>query len=241
MAFVQISDTDARAAVDALAGLALTQQLMRQPEAADETVERLFHFANESNDRSLIEVARSCETRITLLQGNLAQALDWAKSASCQIDRLEILIWLESPPITQSRVLIADGSAVSLKQADQLLQEIRRLCEECHYFIRTVLASTDLGGALAPPEKISVTMAKPPGATGERSSAGATPHDLTNRELDILEMLARRLQNKEIATKLFISTHTVNYHLKHIYQKLGVGNRRHAVEKAAELGILPPA
>ena len=108
-------------------------------------------------------------------------------------------------------------------------------------FIRTVLASTDLGGALAPPEKISVTMAKPPGATGERSSAGATPHDLTNRELDILEMLARRLQNKEIATKLFISTHTVNYHLKHIYQKLGVGNRRHAVEKAAELGILPAA
>ncbi len=100
-------------------------------------------------------------------------------------------------------------------------------------FIRRVLASTGVGGAFAPSQQIAATTPKPP--------AGPTPHDLTNRELDILEMLAQRLQNKEIATKLFISIHTVNYHLKHIYQKLGVGNRRYAVKKAVELGLLPPA
>ena len=63
---------------------------------------------------------------------------------------------------------------------------------------------------------------------------------LTNRELDILELLAQRLSNKEIAERLFISTTTVKGHLQNIYGKLEVSKRREAIDKAKKIGILTP-
>jgi LuxR family maltose regulon positive regulatory protein len=63
---------------------------------------------------------------------------------------------------------------------------------------------------------------------------------LTNRELNVLDLLAQRLSNKEIAETLFISTTTVKGHLQNIYGKLNVRRRREAVDKAGALGILTP-
>jgi LuxR family maltose regulon positive regulatory protein len=61
---------------------------------------------------------------------------------------------------------------------------------------------------------------------------------LTNRELEVLDLLAQRLSNKEIADKLFIPPTTVKGHLQNIYGKLNLSKRREAIEKAKKIGVL---
>ncbi len=61
---------------------------------------------------------------------------------------------------------------------------------------------------------------------------------LTNRQIDILILLADRLSDKEIAERLVLSPVTVKKHTQRIYEKLGVHSRRAAVAEARRLGLI---
>jgi LuxR family transcriptional regulator, maltose regulon positive regulatory protein len=61
---------------------------------------------------------------------------------------------------------------------------------------------------------------------------------LSERELDVLRLLATDLDGPEIANRLIVSLNTVRTHTKSIYSKLGVNNRRAAVRRAEELELL---
>ena len=62
---------------------------------------------------------------------------------------------------------------------------------------------------------------------------------ITRRELEILELIAQGLSNREIAEKLFVSENTVKTHSSRVFDKLGARRRTQAVQLGKEFGLLP--
>ena len=63
-----------------------------------------------------------------------------------------------------------------------------------------------------------------------------TAVDLTPREMDVIQLLAEGLSNKEMAHILSVSPRTINFHLDNIYSKLGVSSRTEAAVYALRQG-----
>jgi DNA-binding CsgD family transcriptional regulator len=68
----------------------------------------------------------------------------------------------------------------------------------------------------------------------KREALGITP-----RELEILELIAQGLSNREIAEKLFVSENTVKTHSSRVFDKLGAKRRTQAVQLGKELRLIP--
>jgi LuxR family maltose regulon positive regulatory protein len=75
-------------------------------------------------------------------------------------------------------------------------------------------------------------------ATSGTPAPQALIEPLSERELDVLRLLATDLHGPDIARRLVVSLNTMRTHTSHIYAKLGVTNRRAAVRRAGELGLL---
>jgi len=74
-------------------------------------------------------------------------------------------------------------------------------------------------------------------ARGPRASTRSNPAGLTDRELDVLALVADGLQNAEIADRLFLSRRTVDHHVSAILRKLGARTRGQATAEANRLGL----
>ena len=62
---------------------------------------------------------------------------------------------------------------------------------------------------------------------------------ITRRELEILELIAQGLSNREIADKLFVSENTVKTHSSRLFDKLSARRRTQAVQIGKEMGLIP--
>jgi LuxR family maltose regulon positive regulatory protein len=85
----------------------------------------------------------------------------------------------------------------------------------------------------------SDTEPKQADSAATQTSASEWVEPLSERELEVLQLVAEGLTNPEIASRLFLSLHTVKTHTHNIYGKLNVRNRTEAVARAQVLGLLP--
>jgi LuxR family maltose regulon positive regulatory protein len=83
----------------------------------------------------------------------------------------------------------------------------------------------------------------PAGAVPQRIRAAAAPpglaEPLTDRELEVLRLIAAGRSNQRIAHDLFVALDTVKKHVTHVLGKLGAANRTEAVARARQLGLIP--
>lgn len=63
--------------------------------------------------------------------------------------------------------------------------------------------------------------------------------ELSQRELDVLKLIARGMNNDQIAERLFISPHTVKNHVSNVYRKMGMDDRTQVAITALRLGLVP--
>jgi LuxR family maltose regulon positive regulatory protein len=77
-------------------------------------------------------------------------------------------------------------------------------------------------------------------ADAQRLQAGVSPlpEPISERELEILGLIAAGQSNQEIADTLIIAVSTVKKHINNLYGKLAVGSRTQALVRARELGLL---
>lgn len=83
-----------------------------------------------------------------------------------------------------------------------------------------------------------LTARKAPGPF-EKNVAALASLGVTEREYEVLTLLAAGCANKEIARRLDLSPNTVKTHLARLYEKLEVERRTQAVQKARELALIP--
>jgi len=283
-----------KSAIETQVGLVLTYQAMQQPDDAVIAMKQLMAFALDTEQPVHIAVARSCQARLSLLQGDLKSATDWLHSQDEMNNMPGMFMWLEVPLLTQIKVVVATGSHKKLQKVSALLAKLRQATgairntyhmidilvlqcvvlkklgrmDEALNILRQVIKLTEPDGWIRPFVELGQPMAillehladqqgdsgylsfvlgqfpsnKEPPATKVAGLTQATTDSevwlaepLTRRELDVLELLAQRLQTKEIAARLFVSPETVKTHLKNLYQKLDVSNRRDASIKAGKI------
>ena len=207
-------------------GLSAEDQLDYVREFEHLTLARLI-LAEGARDRSDDRIGEA----IDLLEHLLVAAEDGGRTGSV----IEILV--VQAPARRARNDVP-GALASLERAVEL--------GEPEGYVRVFV---DEGAPMAALLKVAARQSQPPSyvrrlLAATVAPAARTPIDqpliepLSERELEILRLLESDLDGPDIARELTVSLATVRTHTRNVYAKLGVNNRRAAVRRAGELGLL---
>ena len=165
-----------------------------------------------------------------------ADVVVWLPGSSTDIGSL-----LEDP---QKQSSIETKAILLIDDEPAMLEKLLRLPQKVWGFLSSEASQSELTAAVqALNEGLSVIhpqlinqISKTSNNRNDRD--GKNIEELTSREVEILELLALGLTNKQIAVRLKISTHTVKFHVSTIFSKLGTTNRVETVNLGLKKGII---
>jgi LuxR family maltose regulon positive regulatory protein len=193
-------------------------------DAVPPLVEQAMSFARKAHlqDYPLTALVHSVRARLAVHQGDARTA---AEAIAAAEDRLEQLTNAFIARSIEVRIELAHAylGLGEARSAEDLLHEVRGLLDP----------TTGFDFARIEMEELSAKV------EAMRGSLPDSIH-LTPAELRLFPLLATQLSFREIAESLFLSIHTVKAEVTSIYRKLGVSSRTKAIERAREIGLLPP-
>jgi class 3 adenylate cyclase/DNA-binding CsgD family transcriptional regulator len=188
----------------------------------------LAHISAESGNVEALAALAHALGEIALLDddatqatGQFGHALELLRNLELPLDRAE----------TQLRAGVAMAAAGDREGGIERLTNTYRMARKLGARPLAVEAAEELA-ALG--ERVEERLGRR--AAGELERAG-----LSRRELEVLRLVAVGRTNREIARELFLSTRTVDMHVRNILAKLDSSSRAQAIHKASELGLLEPA
>jgi DNA-binding NarL/FixJ family response regulator len=131
-----------------------------------------------------------------------------------------------------------DVRVVVLSACDDRLSIDSALAAGASAYVLKSLGSADIASIIRQAASGNVFHARPVGRGGADRSPQQTCPGLTSREESILKAVAAGLTTPAISKDLWVSEHTVKFHLTNIYRKLAVANRAGAVRYALEHGMV---
>lgn len=187
--------------------------------------------------------------RLYILQGRAAEALDLLESLLAQareLGRIDLIIEIQ---VLRALACQVDGDGA---QATDAIAEALSLAEPGGYrriFLdegepMTRLLRHAASRGIAPACVAKLLAAFGGSESAEMEAEPSPPHarpliePLSERELEVLRLLATGMSNPEIADELLVAVSTVRSHCKNIYGKLNVHKRWDAVQQAQELGLI---
>jgi DNA-binding NarL/FixJ family response regulator len=176
-----------------------------------------------------LELCRSLKPDLVLMDVRMPKmdGLEATRAIKREFPRTTVLILtcFEEPDLLFKAISVgADGYVLKLLTREQLINAIRRVLR----------GETPLNQELAAELIVSLD------GESKQERGSPLPELLTDRELEVMRLLARGKHNSEIAQALGIGQGTVKIHVHHIISKLGVSDRTEAVVHAIDLGLLAP-
>ena len=203
--------------------------------ALDDELSYVREFDHITLARLLLARPNGVELDPSQVTAFLGRLLDDAERGGRRRSIIEILL-LQA--VARRDAGDTDGAVASLTQALTLAEPegyVRLFVDEGPSIAALLEAAARQGTA----RRYARLLMHALGRTGGKPPVGRTlVEPLSERELDVLRLLASDLDGPDIARELVVSLHTVRSHTKAIYSKLGVNDRRAAVRRATELRLL---